>query len=301
MARPAVLRLLVSPLANSSTVASQPATNILAIVLTLAIAVLMTAPAHAAPSRIVSLDYCADQYVLGLVPRERILAVSRDAHADYSYFRDRVGDLRTTSGRAESVIALGPDLIVRSYGGGPRASAYFAALGIPVLDVPYAQSIEETRAALAEMSRGLGVADIGEYVWNASAPPTRPAAPATGNERHTDVPFTALYLTPGGATAGKGTFIDSLFAAAGLQSYEQRPGWHALPLERLARAEPTIAVTAFTRGVYAVPDRWSPARHPLARRHWQRDDRIDLDAALTACPAWFSRKAIGQLMNEYAL
>ena len=33
----------------------------------------------ARPMRIVSLDYCADQYVLKLVDRERILAVSPDA------------------------------------------------------------------------------------------------------------------------------------------------------------------------------------------------------------------------------
>ncbi len=48
------------------------------------------AAAGAAPlPRVVSLDYCADQYVLALADREQILAVSPAAGAEYSYMAER--------------------------------------------------------------------------------------------------------------------------------------------------------------------------------------------------------------------
>ena len=43
---------------------------------------------EATPRRIVSLDFCADQYVLKLADRESILAVSRDATKDFSFMRE---------------------------------------------------------------------------------------------------------------------------------------------------------------------------------------------------------------------
>ena len=76
-------------------------------------------------SRIVSLDYCADQFVLGLADRERILALSPDAGKDFSYLRAEASGLPTVRPRSEDVLALRPDLVVRNYGGGPRAAAFF--------------------------------------------------------------------------------------------------------------------------------------------------------------------------------
>ena len=43
------------------------------------------------PMRIVSLDYCSDQYVLKLADPDQILAVSPDAEASFSFMRDAAG------------------------------------------------------------------------------------------------------------------------------------------------------------------------------------------------------------------
>jgi len=52
-------------------------------------------PARHAPQRIISLDYCADQYVLRLIDRERIAALSPFATA-----RTRSYHLLSDAGRA---------------------------------------------------------------------------------------------------------------------------------------------------------------------------------------------------------
>ena len=53
--------------------------------------------------KVVSLDYCADQFVLKLLPRASILALSPDAHRDFSYMRDAVDGLRQVRPIAEEI------------------------------------------------------------------------------------------------------------------------------------------------------------------------------------------------------
>jgi len=85
-------------------------------------------PINPAP-KIVSLDFCADQYALELLPRSQILALSPDALAKFSYHKDRAQNIPTVRPRAEDILALKPDLIIRSYGGGPRTAKMFEAAG----------------------------------------------------------------------------------------------------------------------------------------------------------------------------
>ena len=68
------------------------------------------------PMRIVSLDFCADQYVLKLADRGSILALSPEAVMAHSYLREQAAGLRSVRPLAEDAIALQPDLVVRSYG-----------------------------------------------------------------------------------------------------------------------------------------------------------------------------------------
>ena len=137
-----------------------------------AVAVLATACASPAPPeardgparRIVSLDYCADQYVLGLAERSRILALSPDAGEAFSYLRAAAAGLPAVRPRAEDVLALRPDLVVRSYGGGPRAQAFFERSGVPVLQLDYAPDISAVRDGIRKAAAELGVPARGEAV-----------------------------------------------------------------------------------------------------------------------------------------
>ena len=87
----------------------------------------------ASPMRIVSLDFCADQYVLKLADRENILALSPEATMTHSYLREAAKGVPTVRPFAEDALALAPDLIVRSYGGGPNAERFFEQAGICLL------------------------------------------------------------------------------------------------------------------------------------------------------------------------
>ncbi|WAC24847.1 ABC transporter substrate-binding protein [Blastomonas sp. SL216] len=235
--------------------------------------------------RIVSLDYCADQYVLKLVGRDRILALSPDATRDFSYMRAAAKGMPKVAPRAEDVLVLKPDLVVRSYGGGADAGAFFARAGVPVLQLGYAEDLTGVRRVLLETADGLGERAKGEQVAREMDRRIAMLARAKVAGAHEGAP-SLLYATPGGVTSGPGSLIHELIELAGYRNFQQQPGWQPLPLERLAYEKPDrVAMAWFGRRDYN-PDQWSAARHPLMRTA-SAHPAIGLEGAWTACGGWF--------------
>ncbi|MEM9385041.1 MAG: ABC transporter substrate-binding protein [Pseudomonadota bacterium] len=242
----------------------------------------------AAPRRIISLDYCADQYVVGLVGRDRILRVSPDATEQYSWVRDAAGGLPSVRPRAEDVLILQPDLVVRYYGGGPNARMFLERAGVQVLQVPYVSTIADARRNLVELSAALGVAQRGQRL--ASLMDQRLAA-----IEPPPMPVEALYMTPSGVSPGPGTLVDEMMRTAGLRNFQRRPGWHPLPLERLAYERPDLLALAFFDTNTNHADAWSPSAHPIAQRQLRELPSVSLDSAWVACGGWFLVDAVEAL------
>jgi iron complex transport system substrate-binding protein len=236
----------------------------------------------------VSLDYCADQYVLKLLDRDQILAVSPQAESSFSYMRDSAVGIRKVRSLAEDVLVLKPDLVVRSYGGGPKAQAFFEKAGVPVVQLGFANDIDGVRTVLRDAAAELDATDRAENII------------ADMDERltairHASTGKTALYMTPGGVTSGPGSLIHEMLVAAGLSNFQQEPGWRALPLERLAYERPDMVAAAFYEAKANNMDLWTAARHPVARKQTSELETVFLDGAWTACGGWFLLDAIEAL------
>lgn len=249
-----------------------------------AIAAITAPPAQ----RVISLDYCADQFVLKLLPRSRILAVSPDAEKHFSYMRDTAAGIAKVRPVAEDVLAIEPDLIVRSYGGGPHAKHFFERAGISVLQVPFANGIEEVRTTIQFLADQLGVSERGAEVIS------------NMNRRLSDVSTThtnqlALYMTPTGVTSGPGTMIHEMLRAAGYANFERQAGWRSIPLERLAYEQPDIVAAAFFNVDTNHPSLWSPMRHPVAKKQMYGQPTVMLQGAWTSCGGWYLLDAIEAL------
>ena len=264
--------------------------------LRVALAVLLALAAGSAafgnpqPQRVVSLDFCADQFVLKLLPRSRILAVSPDAGKQFSYMRDTADGVSQVRPVAEDVLIIQPDLVVRSYGGGPHAETFFSRAGVAVLQVPYADSIADIRSTVMFLADRLGVPGRGrEVVAEMDARLNRIPEP--------DVPRTALYMTPMGATSGPGTLVHEMLLAAGLENFEEQRGWRSIPLERLAFEQPDVIAAAFFDVDTNHPAMWSPMRHPVARQKMRDRPTVMLDSAWTSCGGWFLIDAIEALAS----
>ena len=237
--------------------------------------------------RIVSLDYCADQYVLGLVERGRILALSPDAGEAFSYLRAQAEGLPTVRPRAEDVLVLQPDLVVRTYGGGPRAGTFFEQAGVAVLEIDYAPDVASVRAGIRRAAARFAAGGRGEELIAEMDARVERARARGARSR-------ALYLTPAGVSAGAGTFVDDLIAAAGLGNFDDRSGWRSIPLERLAYEAPDVyAVPSF--GATNHRNGWTPFRHPVATGRVAAGPTIPIDGSTTACGGWFLADAVEAL------
>lgn len=233
--------------------------------------------AAAEPARptVVSLDYCADQYVLALADLEQILAVSKDAERMFSLLRDKADGIPKVRAAAEDVVALAPDVVVRSWGGDARALALYERFGIRTVQIGYAGDVDGTGQLLRDVAAVLGQSARAEAMLAA-----RPAARAATGER-------ALYVTPGGVSAGRDTMIGSIMQWAGLANANTGTGWTGLPLERLVMEPPELILAAFFGFDDDATDRWSVSRHPVMHRLMDGARVVDMDEARVSCSGWF--------------
>lgn len=240
------------------------------------------------PLRVVSLDYCADQFALKLLDREQILAVSPEAVRDYSYMREAAIGVPTVRPIAEDVLVLKPDLVVRSYGGGPNAAAFFEAAGVPVVNVGWANSLGDIRRVTVDMADALGQSERGSAIVDDMD--ARLAAIVSHETKDK-----TLYMTVSGATTGPGSLIHDMMVEAGLENFETRPGWRMLPLEELAHNQPDKVAAAFFESEDSYKDPWSVMSHPVARAQLKGRPVVPLEGAWTSCSGWFLVDAIEAL------
>jgi iron complex transport system substrate-binding protein len=239
--------------------------------------------AHAAPRRIVSLDYCADQFVLALADRDQIAALSRGSQRDDSYYRDRARGIRQTRGTLEEVLALRPDLIVRNFGGPWDAEAVYGRFHVPVLQVGDTPSFGEARADLLDAARAMGHAERGATLARDLDQRLARMADAAPRERPP-----MIYLSAGGAVAGRGTLMDAAITAAGGRNIWTGESWTVLPLERLIDTPPTLIAIGFFDHRRTQMNMWAPGRNAVFRRALARSRTVQLPLAAIACESWYA-------------
>lgn len=202
--------------------------------------------------------------------------------------RESADGLARLRGSAEDVITREPDLIVRSYGGGARALRFYERLGYEVHDLGFAQSFDDIRDTILSAAEALGQPERGARLVHEMNAMLEAAAGEAGDRP------AALYVTPGGMTAGAGTMVHEILVAAGFENIAARnggAGWRDLPLEALVLDPPELIVTGFFEMPTNRVNNWTSTRHPALRDQLARIPTIHLDGAYLACGAWFMADA----------
>ena len=243
--------------------------------------------------RVMSLDQCADQYVLALAP-ESDLALSTRADDPDAWLRAEARGRRQTRGTLEDAVAFRPDVVVRYWGGEPRLLTALERRGVTVLTIADATDFDGIRANVRGVAAGLHASAKGEALISemdaklaqAGQPRARKSAPQAS----------AQYLTAGGFTAGEGTLIHAMFAAAGLVNAATRPGYGAFSVEQIALQPPLKFVLGFFDQLRA--DWRGAGRHPVVRRASRTRTVASLPAAVLTCPAWFAADGVAMMAGN---
>jgi len=251
--------------------------------------VLLVVPcaAQARPLRVMSLDQCADQYVLALAP-DADMALSPRADDPDAWMRQAAAGRRRVRPTLEAAIAFRPDVVVRYWGGEPRLLARLEAQGTRVVTIEDATGFDGIRANIRSVAQALGATAPGESMVSRMDRTLGPQAQAGVSPE-----ARALYLTAGGFTAGKGTLIDAILSAAGFANAAQAPAFTPVSIERMVLSPPARFVLGFFD--QARGDWRGAGRHPVLRRLARGRVAAHLPAATLTCPAWFAADAVAML------
>lgn len=241
-----------------------------------------------ATPRVLSLDQCADQYVLALSPREAIVGLSTRADDADSRLRAQARGLPMRRVDLESVLAARPQVVVRYWGGEPRLVGALEARGVRVVTIGEASGFADVRANIRRVAASVGRVQAGERLVAQMDRRLARASGAWGGAR-------ALYLTPGGVTAGPGTLVDAVLRAAGLTNAEGRPGYQTVSLEQMALDPPQAAVLGFFDTFQLAGDSWGMGRHRVLQRVARERAVASLPGSMLGCPDWSAAEAAERL------
>lgn len=238
--------------------------------------------------RVVSIDYCADQYVLKFIDKQNIAAISYDADKDFSFMRDHAIGIKKIRANTEEILSANPDIVIKTYAGSRNLKKILDSLNIKLLTLPNPVNLKEIKEVLNIM-REVSADDkkVNDVLKNIES--------YIKGFKKNNKNISAIYLSPAGMTAGAGTLIDNLFKVSGLINYQTKTGWTSLPLEKIINKKPNVIVYSSFKSLENHPDAWNPLRHPVIKTQLKSVPTINLKPSVTSCGGWFFLEALNIL------
>jgi iron complex transport system substrate-binding protein len=243
--------------------------------LAVALLLVVTAPQPAGAARVVSLNLCADDYLLLLAPEQAVAVSVLAADPALSVVAAAARRVVAVRADAEAVLALRPDLVLAGPYGAQTTLALLERRGMRVerLGLPqdFPAIAAETRwvaTLLGEPARGAAL--LADMQARLDAVPWRRPQPA-------------VFLGARGYVAGPGSLADAVLRAAGLVNSGRagQPG-----LEALAAHPPDLLVTA------TAPDYPSMATDLLRHPALAGIPRREVAPALLVCGGPWTARAV---------
>jgi iron complex transport system substrate-binding protein len=226
----------------------------------IALPLVSAAPVRA--PRIVSINPCIDAVLMQVAEPAQIVGISHYSQDPRATSIPLAQALRftATSGTAEEVVALAPDVVMSGPHVAPATIAALKRMRIRLVQYPVPDSVAESEDQVRDIARIAGHAPRGE----ALAARIAAAARAVGAR-----PVPALIWQSGGLVPGAGTLPDELLSRAGFRNMSAVYGlkkWDVLPLEYLIARPPHVLLSV---GAAEVGEDRLTA-HPAVRRLAQR-------------------------------
>ena len=256
----------------------------------------LSSAAFAAPGlpRIVSLNLCADPYLMAFADKTQIAALthlSRDP--DLSAYAEAAKAFPVSDGRIESLVDLNPDIVVVSSWSDPMRNALIERLGFQVLAMDAAANFTAARKEIMRLGLAIGRGEAAraylEKLDSAMAaiekPKTRPLI---------------LPLQRRNVTAGVGHIMDDIISRAGginLGRNDKADVMRRISLENALAARADFILlsenhaAADGRGMEFLT-------HPALALHYANAQRLFIDNNLLVCAGASTPRAVKSLVRQ---
>jgi len=193
---------------------------------------------------IVSLNPCTDAVLAEVADEGQILALSDYSRNPASSSMDvaKARRFASVSGSVEEVLALQPDVVVGGSFLPPATVAAFRRLGLKLVQLPIAVTVEESQAQVEELGRLAGHPERARALNARIDGALARGAPPAG-----DAPVSAVVWQSGGMVPGRGTLIADLLRRTGFTHFSAARGMRqadVLPLELMLADPPQLILAA---------------------------------------------------------
>lgn len=193
-----------------------------------------------APRRVVTVNLCLDQVALRLAAPGQLVGISYlSLDPRLSPLIDRARGIAPVRATVESILELRPDLVIFERDAHANLKRLVRKAGVPILEVPWAASLDEAEALIARIAEALGREAEGRAVLSDMRTQRRALS------RQGPPTALAAVLQANRGTAGKGSLLDELLRLTGYRNLASDlgiPAYGRMSLESVLAGQPDLLV-----------------------------------------------------------
>ena len=248
--------------------------------------------------RVVSLNLCADAYLMAFAKPEQILGLTQQSSdPTLSAFDEEASNFPVSGGRMANILEQQPDIIIINNYSPPPNKALMDRLGIRIVKLDAANSYQSARTEILQLGKAIHRLEAAK------------AYLAQLDKELEDAQHTKLTYMPSiinyqrrGIVVGETHILDDIIQLAGAQNLGRETGRTIGPmsLENLIRLQPdyVLSISENDEQTLKAQDRGSEIlSHPALQKMFSAERHIYIPQNLTVCAGATTPKAVAHLIE----
>ena len=248
--------------------------------------------------RVVSLNLCADAYLMAFAKPEQILGLTQQSSdPTLSAFVEEASNFPVSGGRMSNILEQQPDIIIINNYSPPPNKALMDRLGIKIVKLDAANSYQSARTEILQLGKAI-------HRLEAAKAYLAQLDKELEDARHTELTYmpSIINYQRRGIVVGETHILDDIIQLAGAQNLGRDTGRTIGPmsLENLIRLQPdyVLSISENDEQTLKAQDRGSEIlSHPALQKMFSAERHIYIPQNLTVCAGATTPKAVAHLIE----
>ena len=248
--------------------------------------------------RVVSLNLCADAYLMAFAKPEQILGLTQQSSdPTLSAFVEEASNFPVSGGRMANILEQQPDIIIINNYSAPPNKALMDRLGIKIVKLDATNSYQSARTEILQLGKAI-------HRLEAAKAYLAELDKELEDARHTELTYmpSIINYQRRGIVVGETHILDDIIQLAGAQNLGRDTGRTIGPmsLENLIRLKPdyVLSISENDEQTLKSQDRGSEIlSHPALQKMFSAERHIYIPQNLTVCAGATTPKAVAHLIE----